>query len=95
MLYMIIGASIVFYLAMTHVTYKYTLRIKRAWFGDNVNTTYDTALCFLWPISFLTFYLVFHSQIKKVNRGEDWADENLNESIREDFRNKYMRKEAI
>ena len=95
MLYAIIFSSIVFYLAMAHVTYKYTHRIKRAWFGDNFNTDSDVWMSLGWPITLPAFYHVFYDAIKRVNKGEDWADVNVNDYMRDSFRKEFMRKEIV
>lgn len=93
MLYPLIFAIVVFYLAMSHVSYRYFERVKRAWFGDHFKRFKPGEIfeAVVWPITLPAFYSSMRKEIKAVKEGRDWADVNLPENRRDKFREGYMR----
>jgi hypothetical protein len=86
MIYMIIISAMVFYLSMAHVTYKYTRRIRNAYFGfSDIQVSYFL-LAMGWPVSLPAFYGVWRQEIKAVKQGLNWADLNVPEHMRDDFK---------
>jgi hypothetical protein len=90
--YALIFSTIVFYFAMSHVSYKYFERIKRAWWGVNIKRFRGGEIveAVMWPISLPKFYLDMRMEIKAVNKGLDWADFHVAPEFREKYRKEFM-----
>lgn len=95
MLYPLIFSAAVFYLAMSHVSYKYFVRVRKAWFGDNCKRYKpgEVVEAGLWPVTLPVFYSDMRKEIKLVKQGYDWADFNLPPEKQESFRSEFMRAE--
>ena len=93
MLYPLLIAAAIFYFAMSHVSYKYFERVKRAYFGDNFKRfkTGEVFEAILWPLTLPAFYKQMHQEIKAVKSGQDWADINIPPECRDSFRTEFMR----
>ncbi len=93
MLYPLIFSAVVFYLAMSHVSYKYFVRVRKAWFGDNCRRfkAGEVVEAAMWPFTLPVFYGDMHKEIKLVNEGYDWADFNIPPDRQEIFRSEFMR----
>jgi hypothetical protein len=90
--YMLLASAVLFYLSMAHVTYKFTMKIRKAWFGENRQDTPDALLALGWPVTLPFFYSTHYDKIRAVKVGMDWADINVPPERRAEYKNKYMRK---
>lgn len=94
MIYLFLLSVVMFYLAVSHMTYKYTIQVRNDWYGEVTIDGQDLLFSLCWPLSLPIFRYVYKKEICYLKEGRDWADVHIKVEDRETFRNHCMKEAA-
>lgn len=78
------------YALCAYKAFKYTKKNVEGYYGNKLSVYHHGVPAAFWPVTIPFFMVIFREPISSIKDGKDWADDNLEPKLQEEFRNGYM-----